>query len=57
MKTVYSTSPPHQIILEVNKHSLVDRTEIYCEIFLSYKKMYILVDIVMYPIIFIEKLF
>lgn len=57
MKTVYSTSPPHQIILEVNKHSLVDRTEIYCEIFLSYKKMYILVDIVMYLTTFIEKLF
>lgn len=43
MKTVYSTSPPHQIILEVNKHSLVDRTEIYCEIFVIKKCIYLLI--------------
>lgn len=55
MKSVYSSSPLHQMILEVNKHSLVDRTEVYCNIFLFHEKMYIL--IVMYQTTFIEKLF
>lgn len=59
MKSVYSSSPLHQMILEVNKHSLVDIvilyiTEVYCNIFLFHKNIYIL--IVIYQT-FIEKLF